>query len=202
MNIHSNHNILKIDDEEALKKENLTIDINDKNLDDEIQKLTNLKNTIENEVIKIDNRYEKVDTETTKSFELKRKKLNEEEKNLKEKLKTEVTKIKENLENFTSSINNLVKSCEKIKKGIKALNDEEKNMIQTLCYISKINKNKKEITILTNSSMKNLEINFNENKCIIEYDEYDFNKIEQKKEEKKEEPRYYGKKEDISFHLN
>jgi len=69
--------------------------------------LNNLKNLIENEMIKIDKVYDKVDKETTKSFELKRAKLNQQEENLKDKLKTEVTKIKENLENYLSKVNNV-----------------------------------------------------------------------------------------------
>ena len=54
-----------------------------------------------------------------------------EENNLKEKLKTEVTKVKEKLENYLSQINNISKICEKIKKGMKIMeNEEEKNMVK------------------------------------------------------------------------
>ena len=139
MSLHQNHKILKIEDEENLKKQNLTINTSTKDFDDNIQKLANLKNSIENEMIKIDKTYEKVDDDTTKSFEAKRAKLKQEEEKLKEKLKTEVTKIKESLENYRDQVNNLSKSCEKIKKGIQALEKDEKNMILTLSYISKIN---------------------------------------------------------------
>ena len=42
MNFHQNHKILKIEDEENLKKENLTINRSTKDFDDNMEKLTNL----------------------------------------------------------------------------------------------------------------------------------------------------------------
>ena len=117
---HDNHKILRIYDEEELKKENIIIDVSTKDHDDNIQLLNNLKNKIENEMIEIDKRYEKVDNEVTKSYKIKREKLNKEEEDLKEKLKTEITKIKEKLEISLSEIINLQKLCEKIIKGIKS----------------------------------------------------------------------------------
>ena len=113
-NLHKEHKVLEINDEESLKKENITINKTTEEFD-------NLKNLIENEMIEIDKRYEKVNNETTKSYEVKIEKLKKEEDDLKEKLKTEVTKIKEKLENYLSLTNNLSKKCEKIKKGIKSI---------------------------------------------------------------------------------
>ena len=138
-NQHSNHKVLKIDDEESLKKENITIENSNKEFDENIQKLTNLKNSIEHEMLEIDKAYEKVDKEATKSFEIKRDKLKKEEEDLKEKLKTEVTKIKEQLEVNLSEVNNLIKTNEKLVKGIKSFEKEEKILIKTLSYVSKIN---------------------------------------------------------------
>ena len=91
--LHEGHKVLSINDEKELKKENIKIDDSSKDFDDKIQKLNNLKNTIENEMIEIDKRYAKVDNEVTKSFNIKIEKLKKEEEDLKEKLKTEVTKI-------------------------------------------------------------------------------------------------------------
>ena len=175
MNLHQNHKILRITDEEALKKENLTVDFSTKEFDDDIQNLDILKNAIEKEMIAIDKEYERLDEETTKSYNLKREKLNKDEEELKDRLKNEVTKIKENMEKSLSKVNNLLKTCEKIKKGINSFEKEEKVMIQTLSYISCINKNQIEMNLLINSKIKNLKINFNEEKSIIEYDEYYFN---------------------------
>ena len=117
-------------------KENITIENSNKEFDSNIQKLTNLKNTIEYEIGEIDKAYEKVDKETTKSYEIKREKLKKEEEDLKEKLKTEVTKIKEQLEINFSEVNSLIKFCEKIVKGLKSIEKEEKNMIKILSTIN------------------------------------------------------------------
>ena len=96
-------------------------------------------------MIEIDKRYENIDNKVKNSYKIKIEKLIKEENNLKEKLKTEVTKVKEKLENYLSQINNISKICEKIKKGMKIMeNEEEKNMIKTLSYVSKKIKVKKK----------------------------------------------------------
>ena len=50
MNLHKGHKILRIEDEESLKKENITIDNSTKEFDDNIQKLNKLKELIEDEI--------------------------------------------------------------------------------------------------------------------------------------------------------
>ena len=145
LNLHNGHKVLPVADEEGLKKENITIEQFTKEFGDNSEKVTNLKNTIEKEILEIDNLYEKVYKETSKSYELKHEKLTKEENELKEKLQTEVTKIKEKLEENLALANNLIKNYEKINKGIKILEKEEKSMIKTLSYISKISKNEKFI---------------------------------------------------------
>ena len=67
------------------------------------------------------------------------------------------------------------KVCEKIIKGIKSLQNEEKNMIKTLSYVSKINKNEKEMKNIFQELMKNIKVNYIENESIIKYEEYYFN---------------------------
>ena len=74
-----------MEDEENLKKENITIDDSTKEFDNNIQKLNNLKKSIEYEMTEIDKAYDKVNNETSKAFELKRDKLKKEEDDLKEK---------------------------------------------------------------------------------------------------------------------
>ena len=175
--IHKNHKILKINNEVELKEENIKIDDYMKDFDNNIQKLNNLKNKIENEMIEIDKRYEKVDDEVTNSYEIKLEKLKKEENDLKENLQTEVTKIKEILENYLSDIYYLQKICEKIIIGIKSLQNEEKNIYKTLSYISKINKNEKEMKNIFQGFMKNIIINYVESESTIKYEEYYFNGI-------------------------
>ena len=50
-------------------------------------------------------------------------------------------------------------------------------MIKTLSYLSKINKNEKEIGKIFQQLMKNMKITFIENESIIKYEEYYFNGI-------------------------
>ena len=180
--MHKNHKLVKIEDEKKKKKENITIEDSFKDLDTNIQKLTKIKDNIENEITEINKAYEKVDKETTASYENKREKLLLEENDLKEKLKTEVTKIKEQLEINSSLVDSLLKKCEKIIKGIKTIEKEEKSMIKTLSYVSIINKNKKEMRNLFQELMKNLKISFIENESNIKYEEYFFNGIPKPKE--------------------
>ena len=177
MNLHNGHKVIPIEDEETLKKENISIDDNIKEFDLCAQKVIEIKNKIENEIDEINESYEKVEKETSKSFELKHEKLIKEEKDIKDKLQIEVTKIKSKLEEYLSLTNTLIKNYEKINKGIKALDKDEQNknlkMIKNLTYISKLNKNLKEMNKLSQTQMKNLKINFIED--VIKYEEYYFN---------------------------
>ena len=165
-NIHADHKVLEITDEEALKKENLTIENTKNDFDANVKKLEDLKNLIGKEMQEIDKIYQKVDDEVTKSFEMKR-----------EKLKTEVTKIKETFENSIREIENITKTYVKIIKGMKSFEKEEKNMIKTLSYVSRINTNKDKTKSLLQGAMKNLKISFIEEEKTIKYEEYYFNGI-------------------------
>ena len=104
---------------------------------------------------------------------------------MKEKLKNEVTKVNEKLEIYLSEINNYIKVSEKINIGIKSLENEKKdnNIIKTLSYVSKINKNKKELKKLLGTLMRSIKFSFkNENnKDDIKYEEYYFNWIPEPK---------------------
>ena len=177
MKLHNGHKVIPITDEEALKKENLSINDYTKDYDLNAQKVHNLKNKIENEIKEIIISYEKVDKEVSKSFELKHEKLIKEEKDMKDKLQTEVTKIKSKLEEYLTLINEEIRNYERINKGIKAINNEKENeninIIKNLTYISKINKNQNEMKTITKISMKNLKINFIEDN--LNYKEYFFN---------------------------
>ena len=48
-------------------------------------------------------------------------------------------------------------------------------MLKILTYVSKINKNEKEIKKLNYTSMRNIKINFDEKENKIKYEEYFFN---------------------------
>ena len=147
MNLHQNHKVLPINDEEALRKENISIENSLNEFSENLDKLNILEKKIENEMLELDKLYINIDEEITKSFKLRREKLDLEENSLKDKLKNEVlylTKTKEKFEINLSRIKELSTSCGKIQKGIKLLEKENKNMIIVLSYVSEINKNKKE----------------------------------------------------------
>jgi len=177
-NIHNKHKILKIDDEEALKKENISIEDSTKDFSENKDKIEEIKNKIEKEIIEINKSYDKVDKEVSESYKLKHEKLIKEENKLKDKLKNEVTKIKENLEINLSKINEIIRKNERIMKGLKLfLEEKDKQMIKTLNYVSNINKNLKEMKLYPQKLMKNIKIIFNEKESNIIYNEYYFNGI-------------------------
>ena len=137
--------------------------------------MINLKETIEQEINKINNLYDTVFNDVSKSFELKHEQLYKLENDLKEKLQNEVTKAKEKLENFLSECNNLIKMCERINKITKKEEiHENNNILRTLTYISNTNIIQKETRILMSQLMKNIKFNFEEDKTIIKYEEYFF----------------------------
>ena len=72
-------------------------------------------------------------------------------------------------------MNKLLRKSEKIIKGIKSIEKEEKIFIRNLSYISHINKNKKEMQILFRQLMKSIKISFIEKENKIKYNEYYFN---------------------------
>ena len=149
MDLHKGHKVIPIEDEESLKKENISINDYIKEFDSGAKKVSNLKEKIENEINKINISFDKVEKESSKYFESKHEQLLKEEKDIKDKLQTEVTKIKSKLEEYLSLTNSLIRNYEKLNKGIKILNNNEKNqninLIKSLTYVSKLNKNQKEM---------------------------------------------------------
>ena len=132
-----------------------------------------LKNRIENEIIKLDGLYEKINEETSKYYELQREQLKKEENELKDKLKNEVTKMKEKLEIKISEINDILRNYERTMKFVDIYKKEENKILKTLNYISNINKSQKEMIEFSQQLIKNLDISFDNHK--IEYKEYYFN---------------------------
>ena len=179
LKLHSGHKIVKVDEEEALKKEKLEIDSCYKDFLKYVEKINELKQTIENEMVEINKVYDNIFNEITKEYEIRHEKLLKEENDLKEKLQNEVTKIKESLEIYFTESNELIKTNDKISKGVKTLESEkDKSILKTLSYISNINKNKKEIKNLLGKLMKNLKIFYEKEKNRIKYEINYFNGIQ------------------------
>ena len=137
-----------------------------------INNLFILKDKIEKGIYNINELYEKTIENLTKDFKEKIENLKKQEKEIKEKLENEVTRVKEKLENILSEIYYLVNMNEKINKGIQKFDKEEKNIIKILSYISKINKNKKNINLLLNKTIKSISFSYQPEKSEINYDEY------------------------------
>ena len=173
--MHQNHKILEINDEENLNKENITIQNSLDEFETIIKKANELKDKIEKEINEINKLYDKTIEDLTKTFKRRREDLEKEELNLKEKLDNEVTKIKEKLELFLENTKNEIKISERINKGIKSIQKEEKNMVKILTYVSKINKNKKGFNLLFQELMNSIKPSFNEKENVIKFDEYYFN---------------------------
>ena len=176
-NSHREHKLIEIDDIEALKKENITIDSVQNNFNNIYDKIVNLKNKIEKEIENINNLYEKTMENITKSYLIKHEQLLKEENDLKEKLQFQVTKAKEELENNLSKSNNNIKLSERIKKGIEKMKNKDENILKIISYISKANKTQKEMNNLASDFMKNIRIKYVENKNEINFEEYIFNGI-------------------------
>ena len=75
-----------MDDIEALKKENITIESESNNFNEIYDKIVNLKNRIEKEIDKINKLYDKTIEDLTQSYLKKHEQLLKEENDLKEKL--------------------------------------------------------------------------------------------------------------------
>ena len=176
-NLHNGHKLIEISNEEALKKENFSIENEMKDFNEISDKIIELKEKIENEIIKINNNFDKTMEDLKKSFQKKYEDILKEENDLKEDLQNKVTKIKEQLEIYLSEINNNIKLNERINKGINKVLKEKKSMLQVLSYISKINSSKKSMKKLETELIKSIKFNYEEKNGKINYEEIYFNGI-------------------------
>ena len=150
--------ILEISDEKLFKEENISLEESIKDFNKIFEKINNLKENIIKEINEADKIYYKTNEKISNYYIIKHEQLLKEENDSKEKLKNEITKVKEQLEIFLSEVNKAIKQNEILKKGINILKNEEKNMIRTLSYISKINKNQKEMNKILQTLIRNLDI--------------------------------------------
>ena len=173
-----------INDTESLEKEkDISMESSLKELNDLIQNIVNIKESIEKEIIKIDKLYDDINLELTNFFNEKHEILINKQNQLKEQLQNEVTKVKEKLENFLSDSNRYIKNGQNIQKWVKILeNEEEKDIFKTLSYISKINQCNKEMKLFNSKLMRNLEISLVKEESNIKYEDYYFNGIQTPKD--------------------
>ena len=112
----------------------------------------------------------------TKIFQNKHEKLLKKENNLKENLQNEATKTKEKLEKYWSITNNEIKNGDRILKGLKKIQKEDK-IFRNLSYISKMNKTQKEFKNLLQQPIKNIKFFSQEENNNINYEGYYINGI-------------------------
>ena len=84
--MHNGHKLINISDIDSLKKENITINSENKELLNLSEKIINLKNKIELEINKLNKLYDETTNNLTKSFNKKHEQLLKYEKNLKDEL--------------------------------------------------------------------------------------------------------------------
>jgi len=75
-NIHYGHKILEINDEESLKKENITIESSKNEFNNIFTKIKNIKEKIEKEMTEIDNLYDKINFRSNQIIRSKTLKIN------------------------------------------------------------------------------------------------------------------------------
>jgi len=147
------------------------------------QSLINLKCKTEKEIENINKLYDKTINDLEQSFQQKHEQLLKKENDLKEQLQSEVTKIKEQLENLLSELNNEIKINDKINKGYKKLQIDnynlekaisEENLIRNLTYISKQNKNKKQMRKILEKKIKSIKFSYSEKESNIKYEDHYF----------------------------
>ena len=173
--------MIELTDVNSLKKENITMEVNKKELNEISQKAIELKNKIESEINNINKLYVETIDKLTKSFKIKHEKLLKEENDLKENLENKVNKKKEELEKNLSILNSQIKNGERIQKGIIKMEEEkekeENNMLKVLSYISNISKFMKKMKELFSQPKQSLKFHFIEEENIIKYEEYYFSGI-------------------------
>ena len=86
-----------------------------------------------------------------------------------------MTNIKEKLEKTLDDIYNLANMNEKINNGINSFNREEKNMIKILSYISKMDKNSKDINNFLKKPIKGIYFSYLKENSVVKYDEFFIN---------------------------
>ena len=97
-NLHKDHKVIEINEEEALKQNNISIENEENYLNIFFEESYKIKDQIMVEMKLIDKTFEDPNKEITNYFKKKQENLIKKENDIKDTLKNEITKIKENLE--------------------------------------------------------------------------------------------------------
>jgi hypothetical protein len=94
-NLHKDHKVIEINDEEILKQNNISIENEENDLNILIEESYKIKEQIMEEMKLIDKTFEDLNKEITNCFIKKQENLIKKENEIKDTLKNEITKIKE-----------------------------------------------------------------------------------------------------------
>ena len=187
------HLVIDINNKESLEENNISYKESYSEFEKEFENTKNLKQIIEEEIVKINKSRDSTMQKLKNIYEEKYKRLKEEELKLKSELDLKVTQIKDDLEKYLIEANDILLYFERTNK---ALNNYEKNNnnndLKTLCYISEIQKVNCKAKELLEKPIKNIDIEYNNYifNYGLEYKYYYFNgmpipvdiKINKKKE--------------------
>ena len=174
--LHKEHKLVKLDDKENLKKQDLTIGKVIEEFNAMFEKVSDLKNKIDKEIVNINSSFDKTMNDIKQYFIEMHEKLLKEENELIEKLKNEVTKVKEKMENTLSEINEEIRLNDRINKIANKLEKDDENLIKMIAFVSKI---KNHIAIMNETMkkpLKSIEFNFKRENKSLDFKEYNINK--------------------------
>ena len=125
----------------------------------------------------MDDSYEKAMEDIRNGYMKKHEQLMTEEYDLVEKLRFNETKYKDMLENLLTEYDKSIKLSEKINKGMKKMENEEKNVLKVLSYVSKANQAHKDMINLSQKMMESVNFIYQEDKSDLIFEKYYFNGV-------------------------
>ena len=143
------------------------------------EKVSNIKDKIEKEIININNLFDKTMNDIKQYFIEKHEELIKEENELIVKLQNEVTKVKEKMENTLSEINEEIRLSERINKISNKIEKDDANLMKIISFISKIKNSITTMNETLKKPLKNIKFNFQKEKKSLNFEEYYINNLNQ-----------------------
>jgi len=125
----------------------------------------------------VDDSYEKAMEDIRNGYMKKHDQLMKEECDLIEKLRFKETEYKDKLENLLTEYDKSIKLSEKINKGITKMENEEKNVLKVLSYVSKSNQTHKDMINLSQKMMESVNFVYQDDKSDLIFEKYYFNGV-------------------------
>ena len=169
------HYVINIEDKESLEDSGISYQKSVSEFDKMFKNAKNIKQNIEEEMKKLNVRHDKLIGEINMSFKEQHLILNEKENKLKAELNLKVDEVKKELEKFLMKSNEVLLICEKLFNAINYYDKKNnRHEIQTLYYLSEIQKTKKNAKNFMRKPIKNLDISYHNLSNEILYNYYYF----------------------------